>query len=88
MESGIEGFDIDLSMGTHFFNNIVSFRIPFLTAPFKDSQSFVDWDWLQQKSSQQKSSPGNYQYIKHIKLENPLLLMVDGRKSRGIVALP
>jgi len=40
----------------------------------------IDWDWLNQQKVIHET-----EFVKHIKLELPLHIKVDGRKSRGVI---
>ncbi len=76
----------DPSQGTHFFQNITSLGIPYLTLDENDGltngrkKNHIDWGWL-------KKQPhvGNGKYIKHIRLKKPFILKCDGTKSESVL---
>jgi hypothetical protein len=80
IEVGLEGFYIDPSYGTHFFHNITSLGIPYFTMPYGKEGAKIDWDWL--TSHKIHHAEG---VVKHIRLEEPLDVKVDGRSGQGIV---
>ncbi|MHB8905703.1 MAG: PEP/pyruvate-binding domain-containing protein [Melioribacteraceae bacterium] len=79
VESTLFGINVDLSQGSHFFHNLTSFNVSYFSITY-DSDFKIDWDWL---NSQQIVHETNF--VKHIKLTQPLTIKVDGRKSRGVI---
>lgn len=83
IESGLENYRIDPSQGTHFFQNLTSFRVGYFTInPFIDD-GYYDLDYLNQM-------PAHYEdeFIKHIRFEEPLLAEIDGKNTLGVVYKP
>lgn len=83
VEAALETMNPDPSQGSHFFQNITSLRIGYFSVPLQNDERFVDWDWLQQQKSQTET-----EYVKHILLESPVRVMIDGRKGSGIILKP
>jgi len=71
----------DPSQGTHFFQNITSLGIYYLTIT-EGSDDRLDWQWIQQCKVQQETS-----FVIHVKTNHPLVLKADGRKSEGIISI-
>lgn len=69
----------DPSQGSHFFQNITSLGIGYLTVT-ENSDDFIDWTWL-------KSLPFTRQttHLKHVQLDHPMMIKIDGKKSRGVM---
>jgi len=83
VESSLENFQIDPSQGTHFFQNLTSFRVGYFTInPFIKDGSY-DTDFL----SKQKSIYED-QYIKHIQFDKPVIIKIDGKNNIGIIYKP
>jgi hypothetical protein len=68
------------SEGTHFFQNLTSFGIGYFNVHHKESSNFVDYEWLDRQTSFQESS-----YLRHLRLDQPLDIWVDGRSRRGLI---
>ena len=83
VEAGIKDFNIDMSMGTHFFHNLISLRIGYLSIPYNSPESFIDWDWLFLQKAENET-----RFVKHIKLSSPFLVKIDGRKSQAAIYKP
>ncbi len=46
VESGLKDIKVTPSQGSHFFQNLTSFRVGYFTVNPDDGDGFVDWDWL------------------------------------------
>jgi hypothetical protein len=44
------------------------------------SEDFINWDWL--KSLPPKTETA---FLKHLRLDTPLTIKIDGRKSRAVL---
>jgi len=83
VESGLEDYRIDPSQGTHFFQNLTSFRVGYFTInPFLGDGSY-DIDFLD-------SQPAVFEndMIRHVRFEKPLTIKIDGKKNLGLVMKP
>ncbi len=80
VECGQKDFQVEPSQGTHFFQNLTSFGIGYLTInPFIGDGSF-DKELLDSMAVIHESK-----YLRHIRFSEPLSIFIDGRKSRGII---
>ena len=68
-----------LSQGSHFFHNITSFKVLYLSVSHWD-QYKVDWDWLNKQQVVQET-----EFVRHVRLPSSLKIKVDGRTSRGVI---
>jgi len=83
VESNFKDFAVEPSQGSHFFQNLTSFQVGYFTVNSLKGNSFVDWDWLlEQNISEEKS------VAKHIKLEAPITIKINGRDNKGIIIKP
>lgn len=80
VESSIKGFQIDPSQGSHFFQNVTSFRIAYLTINPHINDGYYDVDYL-------NSQPAVYEnkYLRHLRFENQLTIKVNGKTSKAII---
>jgi hypothetical protein len=79
IETSTENFKADPSQGSHFFHNITSLGISYLTTS-KNGDDFIDWKWLKALPTEKKTA-----YLHHVKLENPLTIKIDGKKSTAVI---
>lgn len=69
----------DMSQGSHFFHNVISFRVLYLSVKHSGEYD-IDFKWL---DSQEVVS--ETRFVKHVRLDKPLLVKVDGRNGRGVI---
>jgi hypothetical protein len=79
VESTLFDINVELSQGSHFFHNLTSFNVSYFSITF-DGEFEIDWNWLNSQSTITDN-----EFVKHVKLAQPLKIKVDGRKSRGVV---
>ncbi len=73
-----EKLKADPSQGSHFFQNITSLGIPYITVTEdSDSGDYFDWKWVSSLPTIQETT-----FLRHVQLERPLTLKIDGRKSQ------
>lgn len=79
VEATLPEVNTDLSQGSHFFHNVLGFRILYLSVEH-DGPWPIDWEWLRGCPR----VPGTERVI-HCRPEHPLEIRVDGRNMRGVV---
>jgi len=79
VETTAENLKADPSQGSHFFHNITSLGISYLTIKEND-EDFLDWKWLQSLLPESETD-----YLRHVKLDRPITLKIDGKKSRAVL---
>jgi hypothetical protein len=83
IESGLENYRIDPSQGTHFFQNLTSFGVGYFTINPFIKDGFYDLKFLEQQEVYYEDD-----YIRHIRFEQSLNIIIDGRKNRGMILKP
>jgi hypothetical protein len=79
VECTLPDMNVDLSQGSHFFHNLSSFRISYFSV--KHTQKYrIDWDWLNKQETIAETD-----FVRHIKLPEPVIVKVDGRTGRGVI---
>jgi hypothetical protein len=79
VEATLPHMNVEASQGAHFFHNITSFRVSYLTVHHA-AQPGIDWDWLAALPAARES-----ELVRHVRPERPRLVKVDGRTGRGAV---
>jgi hypothetical protein len=77
VEVPMSDIHLEPSQGTHFYQNIVTFNIGYLTITGDD---MLDFDWLDSITPETEIGP-----LRHIALESPLKVVLDSRDSEAIV---
>lgn len=83
IEVTMPGMNVDPSQGSHFFQNMTSLRIGYFTVSHSDSSELMDWQWLLSLPA-----AGETASVRHVRLGDPLTVMIDGRSGRGLVLKP
>lgn len=80
VESGLKNYRIDPSQGTHFFQNMTSFRVGYLTINPYENDGYYDVEYL-------NKLPAEYEdeYIRHVKFEQPVEVQIDGKQNLGVI---
>lgn len=82
IESNYEGFSVDPSYGTHFFHNVTSIGIGYLTINNLSMQGAIDWKWFANQNPVEDLG-----YVELIRVPKPLDIRIDGSTGKGIIAL-
>lgn len=83
VECGLENYRVDPSQGTHFFQNLTSFGVGYFTInPFK-GEGWFDESYLNQMPAIEET-----EYLRHVRLESPMIIKMDGKRSLGVVMKP
>ncbi len=80
VETGMEGFVVEASQGSHFFHNLVAMDAGYFTVPYSSEEDFIDWTWLQQQSAFQTG-----EFFVHLRREAPFLVKMFGKKGVAVI---
>jgi hypothetical protein len=80
IETDLGDTPVTPSEGTHFFQNLTAFGIGYFNIHRRDEGGFVDYEWLAAQPVARETS-----YLRHVRLEKPLDIFVDGRSRRGLI---
>jgi hypothetical protein len=76
-------FVVEPSFGTHFFQNLITFEIGYLTINSSSRYNFLDWDWLNSIEAVSET-----EYLRHVRLDRPLGVQIDGRTGKAVILKP
>ncbi|MBU8870414.1 MAG: PEP/pyruvate-binding domain-containing protein [Gemmatimonadales bacterium] len=79
VEATLPQMNPDLSQGSHFFHNLISFQVQYLSVKHT-AEHDIAWEWLDGLPNLQETK-----FVKHVRLEEPLTIKVDGRHGRGVI---
>lgn len=80
IETSLEDFIVDPSQGSHFFHNLTSMGVAYMTVNAGLRCGFVDWKWLEKQPVRDETD-----YVRLVRLAEPLEVRVDGRSSHGVI---
>lgn len=79
VEATLPTMNVDASQGSHFFHNLIGFRVLYFMVRH-DGPFAVSWDWLDQQPASSET-----RFLRHVRLTAPLEVRVDGRHGRGVI---
>lgn len=87
VEASPAGYDVEPSQGAHFFQNITSLEIGYLTLPpgaaHEGDDDFLDWPWLDAQPALRET-----EHLRLVRFDEPLTVVLDGKRGRGVIAKP
>jgi len=83
VEAGFKDMRVTPSQGTHFFQNLLSFRIGYFTVDSKADGSFVDWQWLAAQLALSEKK-----FARHLRFDDPMKIVMNGRTQEGVIIKP
>jgi hypothetical protein len=83
VESGLEQFRVDPSQGTHFFHNLTTFGVGYLTInPYlKDGIYHVEFLDAQEPVKETR-------FLRHVRFDRPMKIEIDGKSNRAVIYKP
>ena len=83
VEGGFKDMNVTPSQGSHFFQNITSFRIGYFTVNSFIHAGFINWDWLLEQEPLQETN-----FVRHLRFDEPLKVKISGHHNKGIILKP
>ena len=84
VEVALKNYNIDPSQGTHFFQNLTSFGVGYFTVDTNTGEGgFVNKKILDAMPAVEET-----QYVRHVRFEHPMRILMDGKKQEGAVLIP
>ena len=83
VEVALKNYNIDPSQGTHFFQNLTSFGVGYFTVDTNvENGGFVNKDILDAMPAVEETK-----YVRHVRFDHPMRILMDGKKQEGAVVL-
>ena len=83
VENSADNIQIEPSQGTHFFQNITSFGVGYLTINSNISDSFFNSKFLNDIEPSLKND-----YLVHYSFNDELKIRINGRNNKGVIYKP
>ena len=80
VEATLPDMNFMLSQGSHFFHNITSFQVCYLSVAHWEKYK-IDWEWLNRQPVVTET-----QFIRHVRTAAPLSIRIDGMNGRGVIS--
>ena len=82
VEAGLKNYHVDPSQGTHFFQNLTSFGVGYFTINTYTGDGILQKEILDRMPAVEETT-----YVRHVRFDHPLKVMMDGKKQTGVVLL-
>jgi hypothetical protein len=83
IEAGLENYRIDPSQGTHFFQNITSFRVGYFTINPFIKDGYFDLEYLDSQTAGMEN-----EFVRLVHFSESLRVEVDGQSNKGVIYKP
>lgn len=83
VESGFKDFNVTPSQGSHFFQNLTSFRVGYFTVNSHDENDLIDWQWLKNQPAKEE-----LKFTKHLRFDKSISVRINGHENKGIILKP
>ena len=85
VETDFSDLQVEPSLGSHFFHNLTCYGVAFFAVHALEGGGRINWDWMDRQESKMTAMDG---VIRHIRLNEPAQVLVDGSSSRGVILEP
>ncbi len=80
VEMGLENYHVEPSQGTHFFQNLTSLRVGYLTINPHIGEGNINMEMLNSHGAEEET-----EYVRHVRCSKPFSTMIDGKNNKGVV---
>jgi hypothetical protein len=80
VETSLDEFPLDASLGSHFFHNVTSMNVGYFSIQHDSRTSFIRWEELAEQKLIEESG-----FVKHVRFKEPVCIMMDGKKRISII---
>jgi hypothetical protein len=82
VEVGLPDFQVDASLGSHFFHNVTSMNVGYFSINHGTDDGAIAWDKLKNQKIIEKGK-----FFSHVRFEKPLLIRMDGKKGMAVISM-
>jgi hypothetical protein len=80
VETGMKDYNVEPSQGTHFFQNLTSLHIPYITVNEYISKGKIKMNWFENQNATEET-----EHLRHIRLAKPLEININGVDGRASI---
>ena len=82
VEISLPNFPLDSSLGSHFFHNVTSMNIGYLSIQNSSLIDFINWENISKQKIVNQTT-----FFKHISFEKPLTIRMNGKERRAVIEM-
>lgn len=80
VEMGLKNFNLEPSLGSHFFHNVTSKNVGYFSVNWNSDESFINPELFKNQQVIKKSH-----FITHIHFDQPLVIFMNGRERKILI---
>jgi hypothetical protein len=80
VEMSLDNFPLDASFGSHFFHNITSMGVGYLSVNSSESKDYIDWKYIKSQKIIAKT-----EYFTHVRLAEHMQIIMNGKKGETLI---
>jgi hypothetical protein len=82
VEIDLPDFNLDASLGSHFFHNVTSMNVGYFSINQSAGKGKINWDRIGEQKVMEQGK-----FLRHIRFEKPLLIRMDGKKGMALITM-
>jgi len=82
VEVSLDNYPLDSSLGSHFFHNVTSMNIGYLSVQHSSNSDFIRWDLFETKQLINKTT-----FFRHIRFDKPFTILMDGIQRTSAIII-
>ncbi|HCE56994.1 MAG TPA: pyruvate, phosphate dikinase [Prolixibacteraceae bacterium] len=80
VEMGLPDYQIDASLGSHFFHNVTSMNVGYFSVPYQAENAKLKMEALEQQKLIHET-----EFVKHVYFNKPLTVLMNGRERKALI---
>ena len=82
VEMSLPNFPLDSSLGSHFFHNVTSMNIGYLSVQDGSSVDYIAWENIKGLKEVQHTT-----FFRHVRADKPLSVKMNGKERKSAISL-
>jgi len=82
VEVSLPDFQLDASLGSHFFHNVTSMNVGYFSVIQGSDSAAISWEKIKKQEVIEKGK-----FFRHIRFDKPLLIRMDGKKGLAVISM-
>lgn len=80
VETGLDEFPLEASSGSHFFHNVTSMNVGYISVQHTSSKYHINWNEFEKEEIIEQT-----EFVKHIKFKDNIKIQTDGKKRIAVI---
>ncbi len=80
IEMGLPDFQVEASLGSHFFHNVTSMNVGYFSIPYNCRDSKLKMEALKKQSIISET-----EFVKHVVFDKPLTVLMNGKERKALI---